>query len=527
MTDTNAEQERVINPYISILILTLATFMEVLDTTIANVALPRMASDLSVSPNEIVWVLGSYLVANAAILPISGFLATYFGRKNYYMASVLVFTISSVFCGLAWNLESLIFFRIIQGLSGGGLAPSEQAIIADITPSEKLGRAFSIYGLGLAVAPVIGPTLGGFITDTLSWHWIFFINLPIGIVSLVLTGLFVKESKQAEKSREEYRKKGSKVDFVGIGLFVLGIAALEIFLEKAPTEGWFDSDFVFILAIVAFFAILIGVTWDYYQDQPAVDILMFKDKAFCGASILIFAVSFVTTGSVFLVPFMAQTLLGYTAMDAGMLGLPAAIVLLIMIQVVGFLIDKFDVRKIVLIGLIVSGLAVWNLTSINLQVDFYTLAWARVFQSVGLAFLAVSINTAAYYGVPPEKNNSVSALLNLARNVGSTVGIALTSTIIVLQTQVHISNLDDHTSRFNPNYVEAVKNLVTAFKQQGLTVLEATGLANGVMWETVVRQASIKAILDAYQFYLILFVCVLPLVFLLKKKDSSDSAGGH
>jgi MFS transporter, DHA2 family, multidrug resistance protein len=523
----NAEQKPVINPYISILILTLATFMEVLDTTIANVALPRMAGDLSVSPNEIVWVLGSYLVANAAILPISGWLATYFGRKNYYMASVLVFTISSVFCGLAWNLESLIFFRIIQGLSGGGLAPSEQAIIADITPSDKLGRAFSIYGFGLAVAPVIGPTLGGFITDTFSWHWIFFINLPIGIVSLILTGLFVQESKQAEKSREEYRKKGRKVDWTGIGLFVLGIAALEIFLEKAPTEGWFESDFVFVTAIVAFFAILIGATWEYYQDQPAVDIMMFKNKAFAGATILIFAVSFVSTGSVFLVPFMAQTLLGYTAMNAGMLGLPAAITLLILIQFVGFLIDKFDVRKIILFGLIVSGLAVWNLSSINLQVDFYTLAWARVFQSVGLAFLAVSINTAAYNGIPPEKNNSVSALLNLARNVGASVGIAVTSTIIVLQTQVHINNLGYHTSEFNPNYVQTINNLVAAFKQQGLTVLQATGLANGVMWETVVRQASMKAILDALDFYLILFVCVLPLVFLLKKKNTDDSTGGH
>ena len=527
-TDINASGEKpFLHPYIAILILTLATFMEVLDTTVANVALPRMAGDLSVAPNEVVWVLGSYLVANAAILPISGWLATYFGRKNYYMASVVVFTISSVLCGLSWNLESLIFFRIIQGLSGGGLAPSEQAIIADITPSDKLGRAFSIYGFGLAVAPVIGPTLGGFITDTFSWHWIFFINLPIGIISLILTGLFVQESKQAEKSREEFRRKGKTVDWVGIGLFVTGIAALEIFLEKAPTEGWFESDFVFATAVIAFFAILIGSTWEYYQDQPAVDILMFKNKAFAGASILIFAVAFVSTGSVFLVPYMAQTLLGYSAMDAGMLGLPAAITLLIMIQVVGFLIDKFDIRKIILFGLVISGLAVWNLSSINLQADFTTLAWARVFQSVGLAFLAVSINTAAYNGIPPEKNNSVSALLNLARNVGSSVGIAITSTILVIQAQVHINNLGYHTTEFNPNYVQTVKNLVAAFKQQGLSVLQATGLAKGVMWDTVVRQASMKAILDAFDFYLILFICVLPLIFLLKKKASGDSEGGH
>ncbi len=523
----NAAQKPLLNPYISILILTLATFMEVLDTTVANVALPRMAGDLGVATNEVIWVLGSYLVANAAILPISGWLATYFGRKNYYMACVLIFTISSVLCGLAWNLESLIFFRVIQGLSGGGLAPSEQAIIADITPPEKLGRAFSIYGFGLAVAPVIGPTLGGFITDTFSWHWIFFINLPIGIISLILTGLFVRESKQAEDVREDFRKKGKTVDWVGVGLFMLGIAALEIFLEKAPTDGWFESDFVFGLAVVAFFAILIGATWEYYQKQPAVDILMFKNRGFTGASILIFAVAFVSTGSVFLVPYMAQTLLGYSAMDAGMLGLPAAVVLLILIQFVGFLIDKFDIRKIVLFGLVISGLAVWNLTSINLQVDFYALAWARVFQSVGLAFLAVSINTAAYNGLPPEKNNSASALLNLARNVGSSVGIALTSTILVVQTQVHINNLGYHTNKFNPNYVQTIKNLAAAFKQQGISVMQATGLANGVMWETVVRQASMKAILDAFYFYIVLFICVLPMVYLLKKKKSDDSSGGH
>jgi DHA2 family multidrug resistance protein len=214
-------------------------------------------------------------------------------------------------------------------------------------------------------------------------------------------------------------------------------------------------------------------------------------------------------------------------MNAGMVGLPAAIVLMIMIQVVGFLIDKFDVRKIILFGLLVSGLAVWNLSSFNLQVDFYTIAWARALQSFGLAFLAVSINTAAYYGIAPEKNNSASALLNLARNVGASVGIAVTSTIIVLRTQVHINNLGYHASDFNPNFVQALSNLASAFKQQGLTIAQSTGLAQTVMWETIVRQASMKAILDAFQFYLILFVCVLPLVFLLKKSRPDAPTSGH
>ncbi|MEP6925251.1 MAG: DHA2 family efflux MFS transporter permease subunit, partial [Pyrinomonadaceae bacterium] len=267
------------NPYFSIFILTLATFMATLDTTITNVALPKMAGDLSVTPSELVWVIGAYLVATAAVLPISGWLATYFGRKRYYMISVAVFTLSSVLCGLATNLESLIFFRIIQGLGGGGLATSEQAIIADIMPAEKLGRAFSIYALGIAAAPVFGPTLGGFITDTWSWHWVFFINLPIGIISLVLSWLFVYETEQSKAARVKFFREGKTIDWPGILLFVGGIAALVVVLQQGPKEGWFESDFILLLTMGAFFAILIGIVWEYYQEKPAVDIMMFKNRS--------------------------------------------------------------------------------------------------------------------------------------------------------------------------------------------------------------------------------------------------------
>ncbi len=517
-----SDSDKPLNYYLSIFILTLATFMASLDSSVANVALPKMAGDLSVTPSEMVWVIGSYLVATAAILPISGWLATYLGRKRYYMISVLVFTISSVLCGLATNLETLVFFRVIQGLSGGGLASSEQAIIADITPKDKLGRAFSIYAFGVAAAPVFGPTLGGFITDTLSWHWVFFINLPIGIISLVLTWLFVEESKKAKEDRAKFLREGKTVDWLGILLFVGGIAALELFLEKGPKEGWLESNLVVLLAVAAFFALSIGITWELYQDKPAVDITMFKNRNFAGACILIFTVSFVLAGSGFLIPFMTQTLLGYTAMSAGMISLPGTILQMIGINVVGYLSDKFDVRKIIMLGLITSALAMWNYTTFNLDVDFYTLATARALQIASLCFLAVTINTAAYYDITPEKNNSASALLNLARNMGSSFGIALTSTVIALQTQVHTANLSSHASAFNQNFTQMIAGLTKTFQERGMSAADAASAAYAVVWDNISRQASMKAILDALDIYLILYLCLIPLVFLLKRKPASD-----
>ncbi|MBC7798978.1 MAG: DHA2 family efflux MFS transporter permease subunit, partial [Pyrinomonadaceae bacterium] len=442
-------------PYLPIFLLTVATFMEVLDTTIVNVAVPKISGNLSASPEETTLVISSYLVANAVILPLSGWLASYFGRKRYYMVCVFLFTLSSLFCGLSTNLGSLIFFRILQGLSGGGLAPSEQAIIADTMPPERLGRAFSIYAVGLSVAPVIGPTIGGYITDTYSWHWIFFINVPIGLISLLLVHFFVHESKKTVAARAKFLREKPGVDWVGIGLIAIGIGALEIFLEQGPKGDWFESDFVFLLAGVAFVALLVGITWEYYVKNPAVDISLFRYRNFTAACILVFAVSFVATGSIFLIPYLAQTSLGYSTMSAGMIGLPGALTLMIMLPFIGYLLDKIDARKVIFFGLFGTMLAMWNFTTvISLQVDYYTLATARVFQSFSGAFLAVSVNTAAYTDVPPDKNNSASALLNLARNSGASLSIALVVTIITRQTQIHTNYLGQHINNYNPNFTQ-------------------------------------------------------------------------
>ena len=501
--------------------------MAVLDGTIANVSLPKMTGDLSVSPNEVIWVVSSYLVANAAILPITGWLATYLGRKRYYMLCVIGFTISSVFCGLSTNLETLIVARIFQGLSAGGLSPSEQAIIADITPRDKLGRAFSIYALGVSFAPILGPTLGGYITDTLSWHWIFFINLPIGIISLLLTWLFIHETPQAIEATKKMRAAGKTVDYVGILLFVTGIAAFELVMDKGTEEGWLESDFILLMASYSFLSLLIGATWEYYKDSPAVDIMMFRDKAFSGATILIFTASVVISGTVFLIPYMTQTLLGYTAMDAGLVGLPATITQMIMVQIVGYLSDKFDIRRIILIGLIMSVVANLNYLYFSLSVGFSDIAWARVVQTLGLSFLGTTVNTAAYYTIKPENNNSASALLNLARNMGMSMGVALTSTFLVLRTKVYVGNLSSHLSESNPIYVNAINELARNLKYLGLNTGNAAGAASAYYQNELVRQATMNAILDAFFIYMILFVLVMPCVFLLKSKKQIDKANAH
>jgi DHA2 family multidrug resistance protein len=527
-TKSTAETRPAINPILIIVILTIATFMEVLDTSIANVALPHIAGSLSAGTEESAWVLTSYLVANAIILPISGWLATFFGRKRFYMACVIIFVASSLMCGLSTNLAMLIFFRILQGIGGGGLAPSEQSIIADTVPVEKRGMAFAIYGLGVVFAPAIGPTVGGWITDNYSWHWIFFINVPVGILSIFLTWYFVQEPKSTAHERERLVKEGFKVDWLGIGLIALGIGALELVLDKGNQEDWFESNFIVTFAIIASASLVIGIIWEYYQKFPAVDVRMLLDRNFASAFILLFAVGFILFGSTFLLPAMAQALLGYSAMDAGMVISPGGFLVMLMMPLVGgFFLQRFQVRWLIFFGLIVSALALWHLSSFNLYVGYWDLAWARCFQALGLAFLFVPINTAAYTGIAPGKTNNISALMNLARNIGGSMGIAILTTILSQRTQYHINTLGYYTSDYNPNFRAALNNAALTLQQQGVSAAESVTQAKGLLWAQVIKQSSMMAFLDAYIFLMILVTCAIPLVFLLRKNKPGGGPGGH
>ncbi len=524
----SGQAHRTINPILVIIILTIATFMEVLDTSIANVALPHIAGSLSAGQDEASWVLTSYLVANAIILPISGWLATFFGRKRFYMGCVVLFVASSFLCGIATNLGMLIFFRILQGLGGGGLAPSEQSIIADSVPVEKRGIAFAIYGIGVVFAPAVGPTVGGWITDNYSWHWIFFINVPIGLLSLALTWYFVSEPKSTTGERERMKKEGFKIDWIGITLIALGIGALEIVLDEGNREDWFESSFIIRITIVAVIALVVGVIWEFHQKHPAVDVRMLLDRNFASSFILLFAVGFILFGSTFLLPLMAQTLLGYNAVTAGEVISPGGFVVMLMMPLVGgVLLQRIQVRWLILVGLIISALALWNLTGMNLQVAYSDLAWARIYQAAGLAFLFVPINTAAYTGIPQGKTNNVSALMNLSRNLGGSFGIAILSTILARRTQYHINTSGYHTTDYDPNFTGWLARIAQYLQQQGSSAIDAANQAKALAFATVQKQAAVLAFIDAYFVLMVLVICVIPLIFLLKKNNPGGGRGGH
>ncbi|MDP8989938.1 MAG: DHA2 family efflux MFS transporter permease subunit, partial [Acidobacteriota bacterium] len=369
------------NPWAIAMTVTLATFMEVLDTSIANVALPHIAGNLSISQDEAAWVLTSYLVANAVILPISAWLSTKFGRKRFYMTCVALFGASSLMCGLAPNFPVLVFFRILQGLGGGGLAPTEQAILADTFPTEKRGQAFSVYGMAVVVAPVIGPTLGGYITDNFSWRWLFLINVPVAIVSLVLSARMLEDPPFLE----ELRKKMFSVDYIGLGLLATGIGCLQVALDKGEREDWFSSSFIVSFLTIAAIALVTAIIWEYRHPHPVLDIRLFKSRNFSVACLMMFILGAALYGATVLIPQLLQTLMGYTAQQAGMALSPGGITVMFLMPVVGIMIQKFDARYLIAFGFAITAVSLWHMTTLSLDMNFGYAVKLRMFQSAGLA----------------------------------------------------------------------------------------------------------------------------------------------
>ncbi|MCU1290939.1 MAG: EmrB/QacA family drug resistance transporter [Acidobacteria bacterium] len=515
------------HPILMVVVLTIASFMEVLDTGIANVSLPNIAGNLSSTTEEASWVISSYLIANAVVVPLSGWLATYFGRKRFYMVCVFIFVVASFLCGIATNLEMLIFFRVLQGLGGGSLVPLEQAFIADSVPAEKRGMAFSIYGLTLVIAPIFAPTLGGWITDNYSWHWIFFINIPIGILSLFLVWTLVSEPQSVIDEREKLKKSNFKIDWVGMLLMTVGIGALTVVLDKGYREDWFESDFIVVFSIIAFVALLVGIAWELTRENPAVDLRLLANRSVGAAAVMIFAIAVLIYGTLVLVPLMAQTLLGYTAQMAGMILSPGAVVALVMMLLTGFLMKKIEARVLAIAGLVLAALALWHLTTLNLQVGYWDLAYARAFQSFSAAFLFVPITTAAFRGVPAGKINNASSLISLSVNLGGSFGIAALATFLSYKTQHHISVLSSHASEYNPNYINWINQTTAALQEKGMSALEAASYARGLMWSEIERQAGMLAFIDAFYALMIMVLCMIPLVFLFKSGKSDKSVDIH
>ncbi len=516
------------------LTVTLATFMEVLDTSIANVALPHIAGGLGASADEATWVLTSYLVANAVILPASAYLTTFIGRKRFYMICVVLFGVSSALCGLAPSLPLLIFFRILQGAGGGGLAPSEQAILADTFEPKDRGKAFAVYGIAVVCAPAIGPTLGGYITDNFDWRWIFFINVPVAIISLFLTNRIVEDPPHIVKQVKEMQKKGLNLDFVGFFLLALGFGSLEFVLDKGQEDDWFGSRVITVFSVLCISSLITMILWEMRQirtgHKPILDLTLFKTRNFAVSFCLMFVLGFCLFGTTVLIPQFVQSMLGYTAEQAGLVISPGGLGIIFLMPLVGFLIAKVDARILVGYGFLSSSIALFCMLNLNLDVNYSYIAWLRVFQASGLAFLFVPISTISFAGMPPNKSNDISGLTNLARNIGGSVGTAFLVTILARRAQYHQHRLAD---KLAPGSSSLQNQLALTGRylhdKAGMAYSAAQGknMAQGTVLHQLVVQATMLSYVDVVLFFAIAMGCMVPVVFLMSKVKGGRGGGGH
>ena len=515
------------NPWAVALTVTLATFMEVLDTSIANVALPHIGGNLSATQEESTWILTSYLVSNAIVLPISAWLATRFGRKRFYMTCVALFTVSSFLCGLAPSLGMLVFFRVLQGTGGGGLQPSEQAILADTFPSSMRGIAFAVYGMAVVVAPTIGPTFGGWITDNFSWRWIFFINVPVGIISLFLTHRLVEDPPYLAHERD--KRKGLGIDYIGLSLIVLAIGCLQVVLDKGQEEDWFSSTWITALTVVAVYALFVWVIWEWHHAHPIVDVQLFKRRNFATAMFFTFNLGTVLFGTTVLIPQFLQLQLGYTAVMAGEALAGGGLAMMLMMPVAGMLVTRVDPRAMMAGGFVATSASLYYIaTHLSLGMDFGTAAMLRTYQALGLPLIFLPSNTLAYLGVPREKNNQIASMNSFVRNIGGSIGIALISTFVIRQGQKHQNYLVAHATPGSPAWDNLVNGMSRTLAQRGVGAVDATHQAYGRLARMIGAQATTLAYVDVISFLALVVLCLAPFVLIMRRKqDAAETVPMH
>ena len=504
------------NPWLIAVVVAMAAFMEVLDTSIANVALPHIAGSLGASNDESTWVLTSYLVSNAIVLPISGWLASLFGRKRFFILCIFLFTLSSMLCGAAPTLGTLILFRVMQGAGGGGLQPMAQAILADIFPPHQRGLAFAVYGITAVMAPTIGPTLGGWITDNYTWRWIFYINLPVGILAMLLAYRLVEDPPFLKR----LTGAGIRVDYVGIALLSLGIGALQVLLDKGQEDDWFGSHFIVTLMCIATVCLVSLVIWEWRYSEPIVDVRLFKYFSFAGANCMMFMLGVVLFSSLVMMPQFLQTLLGYTAQKSGLVLSASGVLLLFEMPFVGQLTTKIAAKYIVAFGWLLIAVAMYYSTlRIDLLIGFRSAMWLRVAQAAGLGFLFVPISLIAYAEIPPEKGNSVSGMINFMRNIGSSVGTSMVTTLLARRAQFHQSVLAAHTTSSDPALQNQVAGLSRQLVQSGISRADAPLHAYGLIYQGMQAQSQTLAYIDTYMLLAIGGSIMFVVAFLVRKND--------
>ncbi len=515
---TATEQKRHVNPWIVAISVMFCTFMEVLDTTVVNVSLPHIAGSLSVSVDEAAWALTSYLVANAVILPMTGWLASRFGRKRILMTAVFGFTAASFLCGLAPSLSMLIVFRVLQGATGGALQPLSQAVMLEAFPPSDRGKAMAFWGLGIVVAPMLGPMIGGWLTDNWSWRWVFYINLPVGLASIVMTRLFIFDPPYI-------RRRGLGIDYWGIGLLAVWVGALQVVLDKGQEADWFSSHWIIALTAVAVAGLVLFIAHEFSTRDPVVRLRVFKERTYAAGVFLMTVLGFVLYGSLLLLPVFLQTLLGYSALDAGIAMAPRGLGSFLMMPLVGTVLSRFDPRKVLACGLTVASWTLYELGRLNLNAGYWDIFWPQFIQGAALAMLFVPLTTATMDRISREEMGNATSMFNLMRNLGGSFGIASATTYLFRRQQYNTQLLGAHVTALNPQVRAMARGIGTSMMARGSDPTADARRAYGALWGMVQRQAAMVSFVDTFLAMSVVFLLMLPLLLVMKKPRYQTRGG--
>ena len=506
-----------VNKWIVALAVVLPTLLEVIDTSVVNVSLDHIRGSLSAGLDESTWTITAYLVSNAIIIPLTGWFSRLFGRKRYLLFSVVLFTISSFMCGSARSLNALVFFRVIQGIGGGALQPLSQAILFEAFPPAEYGMAMALFGIGVMVGPIVGPVLGGWITDNWSWNWIFYVNIPIGIISVIMIMLFIKDPPYLKRIRE-------KIDFWGLGLIVVGIGCLQVVLDKGQREDWFASDFILRLSIISAVALILFVITELRKKNPVLNLRQFKDISFTSANLIQCVAFFVLFGSILLLPLFVQQLLGYNAYLAGLALAPGGIATLITMPIAGKLISKVNPKSVLAGGLVITAYSIFTMSRFNLYIDFHTVAMSRIIMGVGMGLVFVPLASMAFSTIKKEEMGNATSIFNLLRNIAGSFGIAIMTTLLARRAQFHQFRFSEQLSLTDPHYQIGLNKTLAVLNSNGAAATQ--GAANSVIYQQLMRQSNLFSFVDAFYFSTIIMLCIIPLVLLLKRPKHTDSPVG-
>ena len=503
------------NKWIVAITVMLPTLIEIVDTSVVNVSLDHIRGSLSAGVDESTWTITSYLVSNAIIIPMTGWLSRFFGRKRYLLFSITLFTLSSFLCGVSWSLQSLVIFRILQGIGGGALQPVSQSILLETFPQSQHGMAMAIFGVGIMFGPIIGPLLGGWITDNWSWHWIFFINVPIGFVSILMTLSFIIDPPYMERTR-------MKVDYRGLVFLTVGLGCLQIVLDKGQREDWFSSSFIFWLTILSCSCLALFIATELFAKNPIVQLRIFRNLSFASGNLIMFFAFFNLFGSIVLLPIYLETLMGYTSFLAGLVLGPGGIATMVAMPIAGKLVTKANPKALLAFGVVVAGYSVHLMSQFNLLASFQAIFWPRAVLGIGMGFLFIPLNTLTMSGIRKEEMGNATAVFNLLRNLGGSFGVAFVTTLLARRTQFHQLRLAEHLTPFDRNLQLSLPQLSQMLNEKGFIPSTPGQGSLGTIYSQLLREASMLSFNDVFFVLSVLMGLILPLIFFMKKGKEAD-----